>query len=62
MMSRSIAISFVAIDLPAGPRAFRAAFWITVRGRFLHIEDVALRDPQGAYLGSLQVTQPGALG
>jgi DUF438 domain-containing protein len=35
----------------------RAAFWIERRGRFVHIEYVALRDPGGAYLGCLEVTQ-----
>ena len=35
----------------------RADFWIDVRGRFVHIEYVALRDAGGAYLGCLEVTQ-----
>ncbi len=35
----------------------RAAFWIQTRGRFVHIEYVALRDAAGAYLGCLEVTQ-----
>jgi DUF438 domain-containing protein len=35
----------------------RAAFWITVRGRFIHIEYFALRDPRGEYLGCLEVSQ-----
>jgi DUF438 domain-containing protein len=35
----------------------RAAFWIPMRGRFVHIEYVALRDAAGAYLGCLEVTQ-----
>jgi DUF438 domain-containing protein len=35
----------------------RAAFWIDRRGRFVHIEYVALRDAEGAYLGCLEVTQ-----
>ncbi|HET8732263.1 MAG TPA: DUF438 domain-containing protein, partial [Anaeromyxobacteraceae bacterium] len=30
-------------------RQDRAAFWIEMRGRFIHIEYVALRDPAGAY-------------
>lgn len=34
-----------------------AAFWITMRGRFIHIEYYALRDPAGAYLGCLEVSQ-----
>jgi DUF438 domain-containing protein len=35
----------------------RAAFWLQLRGRFVHIEYVALRDAAGAYLGCLEVTQ-----
>jgi len=35
----------------------RATFWIEQRGRFVHIEYVALRDAAGAYLGCLEVTQ-----
>ena len=35
----------------------RAAFWIETRGRFVHIEYVAMRDAAGAYLGCLEVTQ-----
>jgi hypothetical protein len=38
-------------------RKDRAAFWIQLRGRFVHIEYVALRDATGAYLGCLEVTQ-----
>ncbi len=38
-------------------RQDRAAFWIEKRGRFVHIEYVALRDSAGAYLGCLEVTQ-----
>ncbi|NWG14011.1 MAG: DUF438 domain-containing protein [Acidobacteria bacterium] len=35
----------------------RAAFWINMRGRFIHIEYFALRDPEGGYLGCLEVSQ-----
>jgi uncharacterized protein len=38
-------------------RQDRAAFWIEKRGRFVHIEYVALRDAAGAYLGCLEMTQ-----
>ncbi len=34
-----------------------AAFWINLRGRFIHIEYFALRDVDGEYLGSLEVSQ-----
>ncbi len=35
----------------------RAHFWITLRGRFISIEYFALRDPEGQYLGCLEVSQ-----
>jgi DUF438 domain-containing protein len=35
----------------------RAAFWIEMRGRFVHIEYLALRGADGAYLGCLEVSQ-----
>lgn len=38
-------------------RKDRADFWIDMRGRFVHIEYVALRGADGAYLGCLEVTQ-----
>jgi DUF438 domain-containing protein len=34
-----------------------AEFWIQMRGRFVHIRYFAVRDPEGAYLGTLEVTQ-----
>jgi DUF438 domain-containing protein len=38
-------------------RKDRAAFWIEKRGRFVHIEYIAMRDAGGTYLGCLEVTQ-----
>lgn len=35
----------------------RAAFWITMKERFIHIEYFALRDTRGEYLGCLEVSQ-----
>ena len=35
----------------------RAAFWINLRERFIHIEYFALRGPGGDYLGCLDVSQ-----
>jgi len=35
----------------------RAAFWINLNGRFIHIEYFALRDEDGEYLGTLEVSQ-----
>jgi len=35
----------------------RAAFWITMRERFIHIEYFALRDAKGDYMGCLEVSQ-----
>jgi len=34
-----------------------APFWIDLHGRFIHIEYFALRDRDGAYLGTLEVSQ-----
>jgi DUF438 domain-containing protein len=34
-----------------------AEFWIDFRGRFVHIRYFAVRDAEGAYLGTLEVTQ-----
>jgi uncharacterized protein len=37
--------------------ASRAPFWINLKGRFINIEYFALRDRQGNYLGTLEVSQ-----
>jgi hypothetical protein len=34
-----------------------APFWINMKGRFIHIEYFALRDREGKYLGTLEVSQ-----
>jgi len=34
-----------------------APFWIQLHGKFIHIEYFALRDEEGAYLGTLEVSQ-----
>jgi DUF438 domain-containing protein len=34
-----------------------APFWIQLHGKFIHIEYFAVRDPQGIYLGTLEVSQ-----
>ncbi len=38
-------------------RQNRAPFWINLGGKFIHIEYFALRDENGQYLGTLEVTQ-----
>jgi DUF438 domain-containing protein len=43
-------------DFRAGKES-RAAFWITLKDRFIHIEYLALRSAEGVYLGTLEVTQ-----
>jgi DUF438 domain-containing protein len=43
-------------DFHAG-RQSRAPFWINLKGRFIHIEYFALRDEDGGYLGTLEVSQ-----
>ncbi len=35
----------------------RESFWIRMKGRFIHIEYFALRDSDGSYLGTLEVSQ-----
>jgi uncharacterized protein len=35
----------------------RAPFWIEMKGQFIHIEYLALRDTSGKYLGTLEVSQ-----
>jgi len=43
-------------DFKSG-RASHAPFWIQMQGKFIHIEYFALRDENGAYLGTLEVSQ-----
>lgn len=43
-------------DFKSG-RASRAPFWIQMHGKFIHIEYFALRDENGDYLGTLEVSQ-----
>lgn len=43
-------------DFKSG-KASHAPFWIQSKGQFLHIEYYALRDEQGNYLGTLEVSQ-----
>jgi len=38
-------------------RQNRAPFWINMHGRMIHIEYFALRNDDGEYLGTLEVTQ-----
>ncbi|MFZ1683119.1 MAG: DUF438 domain-containing protein [Candidatus Zixiibacteriota bacterium] len=38
-------------------RADRAPFWIQLHGKFIHIEYFAVRDENGTYLGTLEVSQ-----
>jgi DUF438 domain-containing protein len=35
----------------------RAAFWIQLGGKYVHIEYVALRNKEGKYLGTLEISQ-----
>lgn len=43
-------------DFKSG-KASHAPFWIQSKGQFIHIEYYALRDEQGEYLGTLEVSQ-----
>ena len=38
-------------------REDHCAFWINMKGMFIHIEYFALRDEKGEYLGTIEVTQ-----
>jgi hypothetical protein len=49
-------VESILSDFRSGRRDV-AEFWIDVRGRFVHIRYFALRDEEGAYLGTLEVTQ-----
>lgn len=46
----------IIADFRSGKQS-RAPFWITIKGRFIHIEYFALRDKTGEYLGTLEVSQ-----
>ncbi len=46
----------ILADFKSGKET-RSPFWITLKGRFIHIEYFALRDEQGDYLGTLEVSQ-----
>jgi DUF438 domain-containing protein len=43
-------------DFKAGKQD-RAAFWIHLKGRFIHIEYFAMRSTEKQYLGTLEVSQ-----
>jgi DUF438 domain-containing protein len=43
-------------DFKSGAQS-RAAFWIQMGGKFVHIEYVAMRDREGKYLGTLEISQ-----
>jgi DUF438 domain-containing protein len=43
-------------DFKSG-RQDRAPFWIQLHGKFIHIEYFAVRDREGSYLGTLEVSQ-----
>jgi DUF438 domain-containing protein len=46
----------ILADFKAGRQSV-AEFWIEMQGKFVHIRYFAMRDEQGAYLGTLEVTQ-----
>jgi len=46
----------IIADFKSGKHS-RAPFWINLHGRFIHIEYFAVRDRNGDYLGTLEVTQ-----
>ncbi len=46
----------IVADFKAG-RASHAPFWIQLHGKFIHIEYFAIRDDDGEYLGTMEVSQ-----
>lgn len=46
----------ILADFKSG-RQDQCAFWINLKDRFIHIEYFALRDNDGDYLGTLEVSQ-----
>lgn len=54
---RSVAVVDQILDDFRSGRQSVAEFWIHFTGRFVHIRYFAVRDEQGAYLGTLEVTQ-----
>jgi hypothetical protein len=49
-------IEKILADFKSG-RASHAPFWIQKQGKFIYIEYYALRDRDGGYLGTLEVSQ-----
>ena len=49
-------VNQILADFKAGKQD-RARFWIQLGAKFVYIVYYALRDEQGAYLGTLEVTQ-----
>lgn len=49
-------VNRILADFRSGTQTV-AEFWIDFRGRFAHIRYFALRDEQGVYVGTLEVTQ-----
>ena len=49
-------VTAILEDFKSG-KADRAPFWINMKGRFVHIEYFAVRDREGRYLGTLEVTK-----
>lgn len=49
-------VSRILEEFKAGTRDF-AEFWITLNERFLHIKYVAVRDKEGTYIGTVEVSQ-----
>jgi len=49
-------VQSIVDDFRAG-RKDEAEFWIQMRGRFIHIRYFAMRDEQGQYQGTVEVTQ-----
>ncbi|MCZ7558126.1 MAG: DUF438 domain-containing protein [Bacteroidia bacterium] len=49
-------VDTILLDFKSGKES-SAPFWIQLHGKFIHIEYFALRDKDGSYLGTLEVSQ-----
>lgn len=54
--SSVVVVDRILDDFRAGRQSV-AEFWLQMRGQFIHVRYFAVRDAQGAYQGTLEVTQ-----
>lgn len=54
---KSVHVVEQIVDALRSGRRDKAEFWIEMKGRFVHIQYIALRDPDGTYRGVMEVSQ-----